>query len=391
MNDSEGAGRGAGAKVVVCVTEDWFALSHFKPLIRALVAITREVVVVTRSSGRIDEIAALGARTIEFDFQRSSLNPLSQAVAVRKLTQLLRAERPDAVHLIALKPIVLGGLAARRAGVTHVGVHMTGLGLLAVQTSPKAAIVRRIALTVTGMLLRRPSTHLFVENRDDLAYLRRAAADPGARVTILGGAGVDPEHFVAQPRPGTYDALGRPIAAYVGRMIMTKGVDIVMAAQGLLAARGVALGFELYGKIDADNPEAITREQIAAWERDGRARWFGHIEDVREVWKRADICVMAPRGGEGLPRALLEAAASARPLVVTDVPGCREFVRNGIEGFVVPPDNPAALADALETLLLDRRLRDRMGTAARQRVLDGFTEGHVMAAVQQAYRQMLPV
>ena len=373
------------------MTEDWFALSHFKPLIRALVAITREVVVVTRSSGRIDEIAALGARTIEFDFQRSSLNPLSQAVAVRNLARLLRAERPDAVHLIALKPIVLGGLAALRARVAHVGVHMTGLGLLAVQTSAKAAIVRRIALTVTGVLLRRPSTHLFVENRDDLAHLRRAAADPGARVTILGGAGVDPEHFVAQPRPGTYGVTDHPIAAYVGRMIMTKGVDIVMAAQGLLAARGVTLGFELYGKIDADNPEAITSEQIAAWEREGRARWFGHIDDVREVWKRADICVMAPRGGEGLPRALLEAAASARPLVVTDVPGCREFVRNGIEGFVVPPDDPAVLADALQTLLLDKTLRDRMGAAARQRVLDGFTEDHVMAAVQQAYRRMLPV
>jgi glycosyltransferase involved in cell wall biosynthesis len=371
--------------VVVCVTEDWFALSHFKPLIRALVAITRDVVVITRSSGRMDEIAALGARAVAFDYERSSLNPASQAVTVQKLAALLRAEQPDAVHLISLKPIVLGGLAALRARVPHIGVHMTGLGLLAVQTSPKAAIVRRIALTVVGVLLRRRSTHLFVENRDDLATLHRTAADPGSRVTILGGAGVDPEYFTAQPMPDTQP----PVAAYVGRMIMTKGVDVVMAAQALLAVRGVPLAFELYGKIDTDNPEAIPANEITAWQRDDRARWFGHVADVRAVWKRADIFVMAPRGGEGLPRSLLEAAASARPLIVTDVPGCREFVRDGIEGFIVPPNDPAALTVALAALAGDKPLRQRMGKAARARVLDGFTEAHVMAAVQQAYRQML--
>jgi glycosyltransferase involved in cell wall biosynthesis len=162
-----------------------------------------------------------------------------------------------------------------------------------------------------------------------------------------------------------------------------------MAAEALLAARGVPLAIELYGKIDADNPEAISEQQIAAWQREGRARWFGHIADVREVWKRADIFVMAPRGGEGLPRALLEAAACGRPLVVTDVPGCREFVRNGIEGFVVPPNDPSALADALATLIMDGALRERMGTAARLRVLDGFTEADVMGAIQKAYCHVL--
>jgi glycosyltransferase involved in cell wall biosynthesis len=252
-----------------------------------------------------------------------------------------------------------------------------------VQATPKVAVVRRIALAVTGMLLRRPTTHLFVENGDDLEMLRRAAADPGERVTILGGAGIDPDHFIAQPWPHA----AKPVAAYVGRMIMTKGVDTLMAAERHLAAAGVPLVLELYGRIDPDNTEAIARRDIDAWERDGRAHWFGHVEDVRDVWRRAEIFVMAPRGGEGLPRAMLEAAASARPLVVTDVPGCRTFVRHGIEGFVVPPQDPVALADALKALAADRALRQRMGQAARARVVDGFTEHHVMRAAQSAYRR----
>jgi glycosyltransferase involved in cell wall biosynthesis len=339
--------------------------------------------VVTRSSGRIGEITALGARVITFDFQRASVHPATEWLTARALARIFAAEQPDAVHLVSLKPIVLGGLAARWAGVPHVGVHMTGLGLLSVQATPKVAVVRRIALAVTGMLLRRPTTHLFVENGDDLEMLRRAAADPGERVTILGGAGIDPDHFIAQPWPHA----AKPVAAYVGRMIMTKGVDTLMAAERHLAAAGAPLVLELYGRIDTDNTEAIARRDIDAWERDGRAHWFGHVEDVRDVWRRAEIFVMAPRGGEGLPRAMLEAAASARPLVVTDVPGCRTFVRHGIEGFVVPPQDPVALAEALKALAADRVLRQRMGQAARARVVDGFTEHHVMRAVQSAYRR----
>ena len=104
---------------------------------------------------------------------------------------------------------------------------------------------------------------------------------------------------------------------------------------------------ELYGGTDADNPEAVTAEELKAWCAKRDARWLGHVEDVREVWRHADIFVLPARSREGMPRALLEAAASARPLVVTDVPGCRHFVRDGVEGFVVPPENADALANCL--------------------------------------------
>jgi glycosyltransferase involved in cell wall biosynthesis len=146
---------------------------------------------------------------------------------------------------------------------------------------------------------------------------------------------------------------------------------------------------ELYGDTDADNPDAITGEELKSWCAKRNASWLGHVADVREVWRHADIFVLPARSREGMPRALLEAAASARPLVVTDVPGCRHFVRDGVEGFVVPPENADALATALDRLARDPDLRRRMGEAARLRLLHGFTEAHVKQSLRATYTSLL--
>ena len=373
-------------KILIGVTEDWFALSHFQPLLRALRLVARDVVVATRSSGRFAEIEALGCRVVPFDFRRSSLNPIVEADTIRRFAAVLRAERPDAVHLIALKPITLGAASIMLSSgpVPAVGVHLTGLGLLALASNPRTRAMRAIALRMTRSLLQRPRTQLFIENPDDLNALISAGADPGRRVTILGGAGVDPAHFTPLAAPSDQPL----IAAYVGRMIRSKGVGDLVAAVRHLRAAGVAVRLDLFGRIDEDNPEAIGRDEMMRWQEEGLVQWHGHISDVRAVWRQAGIFVMATRGGEGLPRALLEAAACARPSIVTDVPGCRHFVRDGVEGLLVPPSDPGQFATALARLANDGALRARLGAAARERVLTGYTESHVMDAVVAGYREL---
>ena len=371
-------------KVVVLITEDWFALSHFRPLIGLLKEIAREVVVITRSSGRLGEIEALGVRVIDFDYRRSSSNPAREAASAWALARILEAEAPDVVHLVAMKPVILGGLALKLVPCRHVVVHMTGLGLLGFGTGALLRLYRAGALRLMASMLRRPGSYLLVENSDDLALLRGRGVDPGARFAILGGAGVDPQAFAALPPPGN----DVPIAAFVGRMIRPKGIDLLMHAHDTLRQRGTALRLELYGAADADNPEAITADVLTAWCAQHEARWLGQVPDVREVWRHADIFVLPARSREGMPRALLEAAACARPLVVTDVPGCRHFVRDGVEGFIVPPEDAEALAVALERLVRDPELRLRMGEAARLRLLHGFTEAHVKESLRAAYASM---
>lgn len=372
-------------KVLLLITEDWFALSHFRPLIALLKEISHTVVVVTRSSGRLDEIEALGARVIDFDYRRSSSNPAREAASAWALARILEAESPDVVHLVAMKPVVLGGLALKLVPSQHVVVHMTGLGLLGFGTGALLQLYRAGALRLMASMLRRRGTYLLVENSDDLALLRDRGIDAGARFAILGGAGVDPQAFPALPAPGN----DVPIAAFVGRMIRPKGIDVLMQAHDRLKQRGVRLKLELYGAADAGNPEAISADELTGWCKQHEASWHGHVTDVQEVWRHADIFVLPARSREGMPRALLEAAASARPLVVTDVPGCRHFVRDGVEGLIVPPQDAEALANALERLARDPDLRQRMGEAARVRLLHGFTEAHVKQSLRAAYASML--
>ena len=371
-------------KILICITEDWFALSHFRPLVRTLAGIADEVVVACRSSGRMSELEALGARTVDFDFRRSSLQPLAQADVVRRLSRLIAAERPDVVHAIAMQVLVIASIATRKWPPAHVVLHLTGLGFLGISEGLAARLIRPLALRELGRTLRQPGSWLLAENPDDVAFLGSGGASPGDRVTILGGAGIDEREYPAQPPTGNTV----PVAAFVGRMIRSKGVDVLVAAQRRLAERGIALDIALYGKTDDDNPEGVPRAELEGWARQGGVTWHGFVSDIRQVWARSDIAVLPAITREGLPRSVLEAAASARPLIVTDVPGCRHVVRSGVEGLVVPPADPDALAGALARLAGDRELRLRMGAAARERVLAGFTIAHVEAGIRDAYGRL---
>lgn len=371
-------------KILVCITEDWFALSHFKPLLATLTQTAGEVVVACRSSGRMGEIEALGCRTVDFDFRRSSLKPAAQADVIRRLVRLIGTERPDVVHAIAMQVLVVTSIATAIRRVPHVVLHLTGLGFLGISEGMAARVIRPVALSALARTLRSPSNWLLAENPDDVAFLAAGGAHADERLTILGGAGIDEREFPAQPPTGNVV----PVAAFVGRMIRSKGVEVLVEAQRRLAARGVALEVALYGRIDDDNPEGLARADLEAWSQRGGVTWHGHVSDIRQVWAGSDIAVLPAITREGLPRSVLEAGASARPLVVTDVPGCRHVVRHGVDGLVVPPSDAEALADALQRLVLDAGQREEMGRAARERVLSGFTIAHVTAGIRQAYAQL---
>jgi glycosyltransferase involved in cell wall biosynthesis len=372
-------------KIALLITEDWFALSHFQPLIAVLKQVARSVVVITKPSKHKARLEELGVRVLPFDFRRGATDPLGEGRSIWALSRILSEERPDAVHLIGLKAMVLGGLATRLVGPCNIVLHLIGQGLLGISTGPVRRVYREAALRVLASLVNNEGAYLLVENSHDLATLREAGAEPGQRCAILGGAGVDPNAFPFMSPP--HNAV--PVAAHVGRMVRSKGIDVLMQAFTALRNSGVRLQLDLYGRSDTDNPAPVPAELLTAWCSRPDASWRGHVTNVADIWRRTDIFVLASRGGEGLPRALLEAAACGRPLVVTDVPGNRDFVRDGVEGYLVPPDDPAMLAEALARLVSDPDLRHAMGMAARQRLLGGYTEAHVKHSISEAYRNLL--
>lgn len=372
--------------VLVLITEDWFAVSHFLPLLRALVALSLDVTVVTRCSGAQHAIEATGARVEDFDYKRGPLNPVADAGVVTGLRRLIQRKRPHAVHAIAMKPIVLGALAAATGTGVSIVIHLTGVGLAGIEASLRTGLVYSSVIALIGKRLDSPNVRLLTENPDDRARFAHPLDDARyQRITVLGGAGIDPDTYPVQPEPAP-----EPVRmAFVGRMIWTKGIDVLVEAHTRLRASGAPIELALCGAPDLENPRAIGQATLADWASRPGIDWRGFVKDVRPVWRQAHMAIVPSRGGEGLPKALLEAAACGRPLIVTDVPGCRHFVRDGVEGLTVPPGDAGALADAIGRLAHDPALRQRMGAAARARLIGGFTEQHLQSDVQAVYRDLL--
>jgi glycosyltransferase involved in cell wall biosynthesis len=373
-------------KILIAITEDWFALSHFKPLIRTLVTLADEVVVVTNPSGRMHELAALGARPYAFDYRRASRDMGGQVRIVAGLRRVIAAEQPDVVHAISLKPMILGGLAfattADPSKRRRLMLHLTGVGLAGTSTSLATRAIHESSFGIASRLMRRSDVALFAENPDDAQGLFPGRAVDQTRVTILGGAGIDPAAFQPTPLPAAFRI------GFVGRIVWTKGVDVLVAAHRILRSRGINVDLALCGWPDEDNHAAVSANVLAGWAKEPGINHLGRVSDIAGFWAKTSVCVVPSRGGEGMPRAMLEAAGCGRSLIVTDVPGCRHFVRDGVDGLVIPVDNAVALADALERLHDDRALAQRCGAAARARVLDGFTEAQVQNAIADGYRRL---
>ncbi len=371
-----------GRKLVFVVTEDWFFVSHFLPMVRAARELGLAVTVVTRVRAHREAIEALGAKVVPLDIERRSLNPLTMGDASGQLAAILKAEKADLVHCIALKGILLGGFAATLAGVGRRVYALTGLGFLGARTDMVGRLSQR-AIRLLMRSLQTGRTRYVFENTDDPKLL---GLDPtGARVTILGGAGVDPELFKPEPLPAQ-----PPLkVAVVARMLWSKGIDVAVEAVRMARAKGAPIELSLYGAPDPSNPKAIPEATLKAWSAEPGIAWHGATRDIAGVWREHHVACLPSRGGEGLPRTLLEAAACGRAIVTTDVPGCRTLVRHDVEGLLVPPGDAAALSEALMTLAREPDRIARMGAAARARVLDGFTERDVMNSVKELYRSML--
>jgi glycosyltransferase involved in cell wall biosynthesis len=307
---------------------------------------------------------------------------MAAGYAAGQLAAILKAEKADLVHCIALKSILVGGFAAAMAGVGRRVYALTGSGLLGARTDTLSRLSQRaVRLLVRGLETGR--TRYLFENTDDPKLL---GLDPaGPQVTVLGGAGIDPEALRPAPLPP-----GPPLkVAVVARMLWSKGIDVAVEAVRAARAKGAAVELSLYGAPDPSNPKAIPEETLRAWSAEPGIAWHGVTQDIAAVWRDHHVACLPSRGGEGLPRTLLEAAACGRAIVTTDVPGCRTLVRDGVEGRLVPPGEAAGLTEALLALLARPDLVARMGEAARARVLDGFTERDVMDDVKRLYRSML--
>jgi glycosyltransferase involved in cell wall biosynthesis len=365
-------------KILYLVTEDWFFVSHFLPMAKVARDCGFEVVVATRVRKEGERLKAEGFSVIPIESKRGSASLLRSLRDFVQSYKIARSERADVVHCIALRPVVIGGVAAKLAGTGALVLAPTGLGHLWIERGVGVRFARKIVGAIVGSWLRGPRTRYLFENRDDPQEF--GILSDAADITIVGGSGVDPANF-----PRSQEPASPPLkVAVVSRMIQPKGIAEAVEAVRRARSAGAPVELHLFGDPDPANPRSLPQATLEGWSAEPGVTWHGRVADVARVWREHHIAMLLSYR-EGLPRSLVEAAAVGRPIVATDVAGCREVVRDGQEGILVPLGDIGAAARALTTLAADPDLRYRLGAAANARFHERFTADAVRLTLRSLY------
>jgi len=384
MEAIERTSSGSRSKILYLVTEDWYFWSHRLPIARASRDRGFEVVVATRVQSHGDRITGEGFRVVPLGWRRRSLHPWNEAKALVELVRVYRRERPDIVHHIALKPAVYGSLAARLTGARAVVNTVAGMGYVFTSRELKARLLSPPLKSAFRFLFNRPNVRVIIQNPDDGNALAEYCGVGRDKTVLIRGSGVDLSRFAPRPEPA-----GRPNVTMVSRMLWDKGVGELVEAAKRLREANDPIDVTLVGVPDPENPASISNAQLEAWQREGLVRWLGYREDVAKVWADSTIAVLPTTYGEGVPKALIEAAACGRAVIATDVPGCREIVLPGESGLLVPPRDSDALLEAIRRLSHDPALRKRMGEKGREHAVGGFSEETVVEQTLALYDSLL--
>ncbi|HVY59854.1 MAG TPA: glycosyltransferase family 4 protein [Xanthobacteraceae bacterium] len=372
--------RSGPARLLYVVTEDWYFLSHRLPMARAARSAGFEVHVAANVKDGAKAILDEGFVLHPVPFARGRLSPRAALATIRALRRVHRAVSPAIVHHVALQPTVFGLLAAIGQPAASVNA-VTGLGHTFIADTLKARLVRRAIGLVLRTLLNRGRSVALVQNPDDRDLLDALGIAP-QRIALIPGSGVDVERLRPVPEPD-----GPVTVGFVGRLLDDKGIHVLVAAHRMLRTKGLPLNLLIAGTPDAANPASISAEEATGWAREPGITWLGHVSDITTVWAHAHVAVL-PSRREGLPKSLLEAAACGRPMVATDVPGCREITIDGKTGLLVPPDDPVALAGAIEHLAASPELRARYGAAARRLAVEWFSAEAIGRATVALYTRL---
>ena len=370
------------AHVFLISNTSWNIFNFRAALIRALIRAGHRVTAVAPEDEYSDRVRSLGCGYKPIPMDNAGTNPGKDLVLLFRFRQLFRQEKADIILTYTVKPNVYGTLAAWTVGVPTI-CNVTGLG---------TAFLRRNWLaTIVSALYRfalHRACHVFFQNADHYEQFATTRLTPVARSSLIPGSGVNTEYFSPcdqgyRERRETFRFL------LFGRLMLDKGVGEYVEAARELRTRYPKSEFWLMGFVDVANRSAIKMKDIQAWNAEGTIQFIPATDDVRPAIAECD-CVVLPSYTEGMPRSLLEAGAMGKPMIATDVPGCRDVVKNGETGFLVRPRDSRDLADKMARLLvMPAEDRARMGQKARRRMVEEFDERIVLKRYLENVRACL--
>ncbi len=363
-------------KIAISATTSWNLYNSRLNLARALAKRGHDVIMLSPRDEFTDFLLTEQFRWVNLTLRPRSKNPLHELAAIGSLIRFYLAERPDLANHFTPKGVIYGSLAAKISGVKRIVNTITGLG--AVFSNEQARWLQTLITFLYRVALTNTTT--IFQNPDDQKLFEQRGLVKSPNSLLVPGSGIDVEKFIDTPEPD-----GPPVILLPSRFVEEKGIRYFVEASRLLQERRVTARFVLVGRPEDDQPTAITSSEITQWMNEGVVEWWGWHNNMEQIYPLAHIVCLPTYYMEGIPKSLIEAAACGRPLVATDVPGCREIVHHGENGLLVQPKNVRALADAIEKLVKDADLRKAMGAKSRQLAVDEFSKEKVIAAYLKVY------
>jgi len=370
-------------KIILFANTDWYLYNFRRSLALAAKAAGHDVLLVSPPGPYGQKLLDLSLRWIAAPMQRRSLNPLRETALLAWLWRLVRAEQADIVHGFTIKCAIYGAFAAQLAGAARVN-SVTGMGYVFSNDDMLARVLRPVVRGLMKVTLSGRRARLILQNQDDAAFFEEAGIALPEQIRLVPGSGVDCKRFLP---PTAADRNRTPRVVLAARMLWDKGVDEFIDAARILKAQGRNIFFVLAGEPDPGNPAAIPETILREWHAAGLVQWLGHVDDMPNLFAEADIVVL-PSYREGLPKSLIEAASCGRPLITTDVSGCRDVVTDGVDGLLIPVRDSSALANAIARLQDDQALARRLGEAARAKALAEYDERIIVAQTLAIYEEL---
>lgn len=370
-------------RLLFVVNAPWFFLSHRLPIALAARDTGYDVHVATMDGAEVQQIKAHGFAHHVLPMTRSGINPVAELRTLLALRALFLRLQPDIVHLVTIKAVIHGGIAARMARVPAVVAAISGLGFVFLARGIRANLVRAVAVACYRAALNHPRLRAVFQNESDReALIALRIVKPEQAVVLRGGSGVDLAEFAVRPEPAVTS-----VVVMASRLLADKGVREFVEAARLLRGRGIVARFRLAGEVDPGNAATIGDREVAEWRASGIVDVLGQRSDVADLFAAAHVVVL-PSYREGLPKVLIEAAACGRAVVTTDVPGCRDAIEPGRTGLLVPARDANALAGAIGRLVTDHELREVMGRQGRELAEREFDVRKVVASHLALYAEL---
>lgn len=342
-------------RVLFVITEDWAVISHRLHLIDAAIKAGYKVGLATRISKHRKILQDRDIELFYWNIKRGSLNPFKEILTIFSLVKILWLFKPSIIHAVAQKPVIYSGLAKILYKRVSFVAALGGLGYIFTSKKFKALLLRPVIRIFLKLVLNGNKSRLILQNKDNINTIKKMKIIDDNLIRLVRGAGVETEKFLPSKIPS-----GKPIIILPGRMLWDKGVGEFVRVSSRIKAQKIKARFVLVGDVDSDNPESVSQHQIDKWVASGILEQWARCNNMEEVYKKC-LVVCFPSYNEGLPKVLLEAGSSSRPVIAYDVPGCREIIINDVNGLLIELRNEKALESALVKLIKNRKLCEKMG------------------------------